>query len=46
MGESALCLAFDEIPEGAGVLTPATALGQSLVTRLRAQGMELSVRRS
>jgi short subunit dehydrogenase-like uncharacterized protein len=46
MGESALCLAFDEIPERAGVLTPATALGQSLVTRLRAQGMELSVRRS
>jgi short subunit dehydrogenase-like uncharacterized protein len=43
MGESALCLAFDEIPERAGVLTPATAMGDALVRRLRAQGMELSV---
>jgi short subunit dehydrogenase-like uncharacterized protein len=45
MGESALCLAFDEIPERAGVLTPATAMGDALVRRLRAQGMELSVTR-
>jgi short subunit dehydrogenase-like uncharacterized protein len=43
MGQSALCLAFDEIPDRAGVLTPATALGDALVQRLRAQGMELSV---
>jgi short subunit dehydrogenase-like uncharacterized protein len=43
MGESALCLAFDEIPDRAGVLTPATAMGEVLVDRLRAQGMELSV---
>jgi short subunit dehydrogenase-like uncharacterized protein len=45
MGQSALCLALDETPERAGVLTPATALGQPLVDRLRAQGMELSVTR-
>jgi short subunit dehydrogenase-like uncharacterized protein len=43
MGESALCLAFDEIPDRAGVLTPATAMGEVLADRLRAQGMELSV---
>jgi short subunit dehydrogenase-like uncharacterized protein len=45
MGESARCLALDEIPERAGVLTPATALGQALVERLRTQGMELTVTR-
>lgn len=45
MGQSALCLALDEIPERAGVLTPATAMGQALVERLRVQGMELSVSR-
>jgi short subunit dehydrogenase-like uncharacterized protein len=45
MGQSALSLAFDEIPDRAGVLTPATALGLPLVERLRAQGMELSVTR-
>ena len=45
MGQSALSLAFDEIPDRAGVLTPATALGNALVERLRAQGMELSVTR-
>ena len=46
-GESALCLALDRdrLPERAGVLTPATAMGDALVDRLRAQGFELSVRR-
>ena len=43
MAESALALAFDDLPEGAGVLTPATALGAALVERLRTQGAELSV---
>ncbi len=46
MGQSALCLAFDELPERGGVLTPATALGEALVGRLRAQGFELTVRRT
>jgi len=46
LGESALCLAFDEesLPRRAGVLTPATAMGMRLVERLRAAGMTLRVR--
>jgi short subunit dehydrogenase-like uncharacterized protein len=46
-GESALCLALDRdrLPERAGVLTPATAMGLALADRLRAQGFEISVRR-
>ena len=41
MGESALCLALDRerLPQRAGVLTPATAMGTVLVDRLRAAGM-------
>lgn len=46
MGESALALALDDLPDRAGVLTPATAMGDALVTRLRQQGMELSVRQT
>jgi short subunit dehydrogenase-like uncharacterized protein len=46
MGQSALCLALDELPDGSGVLTPATAMGDALVARLRAQGLELSVTRA
>jgi short subunit dehydrogenase-like uncharacterized protein len=46
-GESALCLALDRarLPERAGVLTPATAMGAPLADRLRAQGFEISVAR-
>ena len=43
MGQSALCLALDETPDRAGVLTPATAMGDVLVQRLRAEGLELFV---
>ena len=44
LGESALALALGEdLPDRAGVLTPATALGDALVDRLRAAGFELSV---
>jgi len=41
LGQSALCLAQDRalLPDRAGVLTPATAMGMPLVERLRAQGM-------
>jgi short subunit dehydrogenase-like uncharacterized protein len=39
--ESALALALDQLPNRAGVLTPSTAIGEALVTRLRAQGMTL-----
>ena len=40
LGESALCLALDgdRLPERAGSLTPATAMGDALIERLRAQG--------
>ncbi len=44
LGESAVALALGEdLPDRAGVLTPATALGDALVDRLRAAGFELSV---
>lgn len=39
LSQSALCLAFDELPTRAGVLTPATAMGVTLVERLRKVGM-------
>ncbi len=38
LGESALCLALDTLPDRAGSLTPATAMGGVLVNRLRAAG--------
>jgi short subunit dehydrogenase-like uncharacterized protein len=45
LGESALCLAEDgdRLPSGGGVLTPAVAMGDVLVERLRIAGMTLSV---
>jgi short subunit dehydrogenase-like uncharacterized protein len=43
LGESALSLAFDQLPERAGVLTPMVALGQSLAERLRAHRFTLDV---
>ncbi|MGH3744230.1 MAG: saccharopine dehydrogenase family protein [Mycobacteriales bacterium] len=36
--ESALCLALDDLPGRAGCLTPAVAMGDALVDRLRAAG--------
>ena len=47
-GESGLCLALDEdrLPERAGVLTPATAMGMPLVERLRAAGMTIAAERA
>ena len=38
LGESALALALDQLPDRAGSLTPATAMGSVLVERLRAAG--------
>ncbi len=38
LGESALCLANDNLPEAAGVLTPATSMGHVLADRLIAAG--------
>jgi short subunit dehydrogenase-like uncharacterized protein len=43
LGESALCLALDDLPTGGGILTPAVALGMTLVERLRAAGMTFAV---
>jgi short subunit dehydrogenase-like uncharacterized protein len=47
LGESALCLALDReaLPDRAGVLTPATALGVPLVRRLRSADHTYDVRR-
>lgn len=44
LGESAMCLAKDALPERWGVLTPATAMGLRLVERLRAAGLTLDMR--
>jgi short subunit dehydrogenase-like uncharacterized protein len=43
MGESALCVALDQLPDRFGVLTPASAMGTALIDRLRAAGMTLTV---
>ncbi|MCW2991877.1 MAG: putative saccharopine dehydrogenase/reductase [Solirubrobacterales bacterium] len=43
LGESALALALDDLPDVAGVLTPATAMGGVLVERLRAAGHTYAV---
>lgn len=47
LGESALCLALDRerLPDRAGVLTPATAMGAVLTDRLRAAGHTFEVAR-
>jgi short subunit dehydrogenase-like uncharacterized protein len=46
-GETALCLALDkdQLPDRAGVLTPATAMGAALADRLRSAGHTLTARR-
>jgi short subunit dehydrogenase-like uncharacterized protein len=38
LGESALCLALDDLPDAAGVLTPASAMGRVLADRVIAAG--------
>lgn len=43
LGQSALCLAFDELPAAAGSLTPSIAMGGALLARLRAVGMTFEV---
>ncbi|HEY7951292.1 MAG TPA: saccharopine dehydrogenase NADP-binding domain-containing protein [Solirubrobacterales bacterium] len=39
LAESALCLAFDELPETAGQVTTAQAMGDALLDRLQRAGM-------
>lgn len=43
LGESALCLAFDELPKTAGQLTTAAAMGGALIDRLVAAGIGFEV---
>ncbi len=43
LGESALCLAHDELPARAGQLTPAVAMGDALRRRLEAAGILFKV---
>jgi short subunit dehydrogenase-like uncharacterized protein len=43
LAESAMCLAFDELPERAGQLTTAVAMGDKLLARLQSAGIEFKV---
>ncbi len=43
LAESALCLAFDELPESAGQVTTAAAMGDALTERLRRAGISFDV---
>jgi len=40
LAQSALCLAFDELPETAGQVTTAQAMGDALLARLQGAGIE------
>ncbi len=40
LGESALCLAHDQLPDRSGHLTPAVAMGQALIDRLVRAGIQ------
>ncbi|MGP3932430.1 saccharopine dehydrogenase family protein [Nonomuraea sp. KM88] len=44
LAESALCLAFDDVPDLAGQLTTASAMGRPLIDRLRAAGIAFTTR--
>ncbi|WP_328527543.1 saccharopine dehydrogenase NADP-binding domain-containing protein [Nocardioides sp. NBC_00368] len=43
LAESALCLAFDELPETSGSVTTAVAMGDALLDRLQAAGIRFEV---
>jgi short subunit dehydrogenase-like uncharacterized protein len=43
LGESALCLALDDLPTKGGLLTPASAMGMTLLERLRKADMTFAV---
>ena len=43
LAESALCLAFDDLPKKGGQLTPAAAMGNALIARLQKNGIKFSV---
>ena len=43
LAESALALAFDDLAPNAGQLTPVTAMGDALLTRLQHAGIAFDV---
>jgi short subunit dehydrogenase-like uncharacterized protein len=43
LSQAALCLAHDELPQRAGQLTPAVAMGERLIARLQKAGIEFEV---
>jgi hypothetical protein len=43
LGESALCLAYDELPKTAGSVTTAEAMGEALIGRLQKAGIGFDV---
>jgi short subunit dehydrogenase-like uncharacterized protein len=43
LAESALCLAFDDLPETSGQVTTATAMGDALLARLQRAGISFRV---
>ncbi|MFL5823003.1 MAG: saccharopine dehydrogenase family protein [Solirubrobacteraceae bacterium] len=43
LAQSALCLAHDQLPITAGQVTPAVAMGQSLIDRLQREGIRFEV---
>jgi short subunit dehydrogenase-like uncharacterized protein len=43
LGESALCLAHDQLPQTAGQVTPAVAMGEALIGRLQRAGIRFEV---
>jgi short subunit dehydrogenase-like uncharacterized protein len=43
LGESAMCLALDDLPETAGQVTTAVAMGDALTTRLQDAGIRFRV---
>ncbi len=44
LAESALCLAHDDLPEQAGQVTPAVAMGSALIARLTRAGIRFETR--
>jgi short subunit dehydrogenase-like uncharacterized protein len=46
LGEAGLALALDDLPEAAGVLTPASGIGAGLAARLRVQGFVITTERA
>ena len=43
LAESALCLAHDQLPDRAGQLTTAAAMGDALLARLQKAGISFEV---